>query len=152
MRSERHVDNALALNERIRTLPGTYYFAYPCSAAERCPDGSFRPVRSLSEPMYRRISARMGAFTGVTAGGTVTAEEWRDNDGLVNTVSAGAPSGAPSVPFDPENVRPGVWNVMPVRRCSHIGLKGGLLKYRDVLPFHLELLEMVRGLPRDREA
>lgn len=146
-----HVDNALALNERIRTLPGTYYFAVPCSATEPGPDGSRHPVRSLSEPMYRRISARMGAFTGVTAGGTVIGDEWKDNDGLVNTVSAGAPSGAPWVPFDPEDVRPGVWNVLPVQKSSHVGLKGGLLKYRDILPFHLGLLETIAGLPRDEE-
>ena len=97
--------------------------------------------------MYLRISARIGAFSGVTAAGTALGEEWRENDGLVNTFSAKAPSGAPAVPFDPENVRPGIWNVMPVQKSSHVGLKGGILQYRDVLPFYLGMLEMLDRLP-----
>ena len=53
-----------------------------------------------------------------------------------------------AVGFDPENVRPGVWNVMPVQKSSHVGLKGGILQYRDVLPFYLGMLEMLDRLPQ----
>ena len=63
-----YIDNAQALNARISTLPGTYYFAVPCSATEAV-DGVQRPVRGRMEAMFRRTSARMGAYTGKTAGG-----------------------------------------------------------------------------------
>ena len=85
-----HIDNALAMNERIATLPGTYYFAVPCSATEPA-DGGQRPIRAIMEPMFRRSSARMGVYTGLTAGSFVIDESWQENDGLVNTVSAMAP-------------------------------------------------------------
>ena len=88
-----HIDNALALNERIATLPQVYYFAVPCSATEPSGDAQL-PIRSMMEPMFRRSSAQMGAYTGKTAGGFVIDKSWQENDGLVNTVSAMAPLGA----------------------------------------------------------
>ena len=41
------IDNALALNAGISTLPSTYYFAVPCSATEEGEDGNQEPVRSM---------------------------------------------------------------------------------------------------------
>ncbi|MCR5136165.1 MAG: hypothetical protein K6C12_03575 [Oscillospiraceae bacterium] len=145
-----HIDNALALNEKISTLPGTYYFAFPCSATKQMPDGNWRPLRRRMEPLYRKTSALMGAYSGATAGGTVIGGEWKENDGLVNTVSAGAPSGAPSVPFSPEGTKPGVWNVMPVHKGDHMSLQGGMMKHRNIRPFYLDLLERIDRLPGTR--
>lgn len=142
-----HIDNALALNERISTLPGTYYFAVPCSATLAEEDGSQRPIRSMMEAMFRRSSAQMGCYTGVTAGGVVIDESWQENDGLVNTVSAMAPFGAASIPFDSEDTQPGVWQILPTYAGDHMSLQGGLLKKNDIRPFYMELLEMLDGLP-----
>ena len=141
-----HIDKALALNARIATLPQVYYFAVPCSATQAA-DGAQRPIRSRMEPMFRRSSARMGVYTGVTAGGFVLDERWRENDGLVNTVSAMAPMGAPSKAFDPEAVTPGIWQILPTYRGDHMSLQGGMMKRKDVRSFYLELLELIDGLP-----
>ncbi len=141
-----YIDNALALNARINTLPQTYYFAVPCSATEPA-EGGQRPIRSLMEPMFRRSSAQMGAYTGVTAGGFAIDESWRENDGLVNTVSAMAPIGAPSAVFDPDTVEPGVWQILPTYRGDHMSLQGGMMKRNDIRPFFLELLELIDTLP-----
>ncbi len=141
-----HIDNALAMNARIATLPQVYYFAVPCSATEAS-DGVQRPIRSSMEPMFRRSSAQMGAYTGTTAGGFVIDESWQENDGLVNTVSAMAPVGAPSVPFDPDAVEPGIWQVMPTYPGDHMSLQGGILKRNNIRPFYLELLELIDTLP-----
>ena len=54
-----HIDNALAMNARISTLPQVYYFAVPCSATEAAENGQ-RPIRSMMEPLFRRSSAVMG--------------------------------------------------------------------------------------------
>ena len=142
-----HIDNALALNERISTLPGTYYFAVPCSASEAGSDGLHRPVRSRMEPMFCRTSIRMGAYEGRTAGGRIIDSSWRENDGLVNTVSAGAPLGAPAAAFDPGRIKPGVWQVMPVLRGDHMSLQGGILKHKNIRPFYRKLLERIDSLP-----
>ena len=141
-----HIDKALALNARIATLPQVYYFAVPCSATQAA-DGAQRPIRSRMEPMFRRSSARMGVYTGVTAGGFVRDESWRENDGLVNTVSAMAPMGAPSKAFDPKAVTPGIWQILPTYPGDHMSLQGGMMKRNNIRPFYLELLDMIDTLP-----
>ena len=144
-----HIDNALALNERISTLPGTYYFAVPCSASEAAPGGGQQPIRSMMEPMFCRTSIQMGSYTGKTAGGFVTGTEWQENDGLVNTISAGAPFGTPSAEYDPDNIKAGVWQLMPVYRGDHMSLQGGMMKRNNIRPFYLELLEMIDSLQQN---
>lgn len=141
-----HIDNALALNARISTLPRVYYFAVPCSATEPA-EGGQRPIRSMMEPMFRRSSAQIGAYTGVTGGGLVIDGSWQENDGLVNTVSAMAPSGAPSTVFDPDAVKPGIWQILPTYRGDHMSLQGGMIKRNNIRPFYLELLELIDQLP-----
>ena len=145
--SDMHIDNALAMNSRISTLPGVYYFAVPCSATESA-DGVQRPVRSRMEALFRRSSAQMGAYTGVTEGGFVIDESWQENDGLVNTVSAMAPLGSPSTTFDPDVVEAGIWQIMPIYYGDHMSLQGGLTKRNDIRPFYLELLELIDTLPK----
>ncbi|MBR3186328.1 MAG: hypothetical protein IKF48_09345 [Oscillospiraceae bacterium] len=140
-----HIDNALAMNARITTLPQVYYFAVPCSATEPAVGGQ-RPIRSMMEPMFRRSSAQMGAYTGSTAGGFVIDESWQENDGLVNTVSAMAPIGAPSADFDPGRVVPGIWQVMPTFAGDHMSLQGGIMKRNNIRPSYLELLELIDTL------
>ena len=140
-----HIDNALAMNARITTLPQVYYFAVPCSATEAAESGQ-RPIRSMMEPLFRRSSAQMGAYTGATTGGFVIDESWQENDGLVNTVSAMAPIGAPSTVFDPDAIAPGIWQIMPVYRGDHMSLQGGMMKRNNVRPFYLELLELIETL------
>ena len=101
----------------------------------------------MMEPMFRRSSARMGVYTGLTAGGFVIDERWQENDGLVNTVSAMAPLGAPSKEIDPAQIEPGVWQVMPTYYGDHMSLQGGIMKRNDIRPFYLELLELIDTLP-----
>ena len=145
-----HIDQALALNDRISPLPWTYYFAVPCVASKAGEDGNHTPIRSIMEPMFCRSSLRMGSYTGSTVNGFVIGPEWRENDGLVNTVSAMAPMGAPSATYDPNRVRPGVWQVMPTYHGDHMSLQGGIMKTNNIRPFYLELLKMINSLP-DKE-
>ena len=134
-----HIDNALALNASISTLPDTYYFAIPCSATQAVEDGTQQPIRSMMEGMFRRSSALMCSYTGTTAGGFVIDSSWQENDGLVNTVSAMAPLGAPSAAFDPDVIEPGTWYVMPTYPGDHMSLQGGMTKRNNVRPFYLEV-------------
>lgn len=140
-----HLDRARELNGRMIPLPEVYYFSVPCSATEKQPDGTFLPARG-TEPLFAARSRQIGAYSGRTAGGTAVGESWRENDGLVNTISAAVPDGAPSKPLDRENPERGVWNVFPTVRGDHMWLQGGLVHRHDIRPFYLDLLTLITKL------
>ena len=143
-----HIDNALALNATIETRPDVYYFAVPCSATYPGKDGTQVPKTTWMEGMFRKTSRYMGAYSGITAGGVVIDDSWKENDGLVNTVSSYAPIGAPAQAFDPGNIQPGVWNEMPVFQGDHMSIIGGMTIKKDIRPFYLDLLQMIDALPQ----
>ncbi len=131
-----HIDNAIALNRKIETLKNVYYFSVPCSK---------EPEKV--EAMFRKTARQMAKYRGVTRGGIKLDELWQENDGLVNTISATAPIGAPAVEYDKGAVKPGVWNVMPVYHGDHMSLQGGLTRLNDVRKFYFDLLYMIKALP-----
>lgn len=141
-----YIDNALEMNERIETLENVYYFSIPCSVTVKNEDGTYSPVESKMEPLFVSSSKAMGAFRGVTEGGYVIDEAWWENDGLVNTISATAPFGAPSKAYSSENVEKGVWNIMPTHDGDHMSLQGGLTKVSDVKGLYTDLLSMINSL------
>lgn len=142
-----HIDNALALNEKITTFDDVYYFAYPCSSTRVDHNGELEPDPEITESMFLKGSTYMSRYTGKTAGGFVIDATWQDNDGLVNTVSAGAPIGEASLEYAKgQELQPGVWNVMPTVTGDHMSLQGGLTKRVNVKPFYLELAKMIAGL------
>lgn len=142
-----HVDNALKLNESIPVLPHVYYYSVPFCATRHLSDGSCRPAKFM-EPLFILRSSLMGAYTGTTKGGIVIDERWQDNDGLVNTISAAAPMNDPSVPLDPKQIRPGIWNVFPTVREDHMWPQGGLMKRHDIRDFYTQLLGILSSVDR----
>ncbi len=145
------IDSALAMNRRIRTLPGTYYFSVPCGFTAPRPDGTHRPKKGM-EPLFVMRSCQIGAYTGTTGGGFRIDDSWRENDGLVNTVSAMAPSGAPSKPLDRTGIEPGIWNVFPTFDGDHMALQGGLTRRHGIRGFYEDLLAMIESLPEVRRS
>ncbi len=141
-----YIDNAMAMNEWLETLPNAYYFSIPCDATTQNEDGTYSPVESKMESLFVSSSKAMGAYTGETKGGYVIDESWRQNDGLVNTVSAKAPTSAPSKDYEEGNVTTGVWNIMPTYDGDHMSLQGGLTKVNDVKDLYVELLSMINKL------
>ena len=75
-------------------------------------------------------------------------DSWKENDGLVNTISSYAPIGAPAQAFDEGNIQPGVWNEMPVFQGDHMSIIGGMTIKKDVRPYYLNLLQMIDALPQ----
>ena len=73
-------------------------------------------------------------------------EAWHANDGLVNTVSARAPFGAPQKPLDREHIERGVWNVMPDLRANHSYFQGGFLRAENPHPFFNDLRQLLLSL------
>lgn len=139
------IDSAQALNCRISNLPEVYYLSIPCAFTNRQKDGTQRPKKKM-EPFFVLSSCHMGAYTGKTASGMIIDESWRENDGLVNTVSAMYPIGAPSKPYEKGCVEPGIWNVFPPYDGDHASLTGGIMKKHDVYSFYQDLLQIIDGL------
>ena len=140
-----YIDHAYELNRRLQPLPDVYYFSVPCSATLPQADGTYIPIRGI-EPLFTMRAYQLGAYSGRTAGGMEIDASWRENDGLVNTISAMVPSGAPSKPLERDHIVPGIWNVFPVVKGDHMWLQGGLIRRHDIRPFYLDLLAMITGL------
>lgn len=120
------VDNALALNARIAMPEHVYYFSEPCCRT-REKNGVHVPDTTMP-PLLRESAGSMGAcFDMTTPGGVAITRDWLPNDGLVNTISALCPHGAPHefVTAETKAFRRGVWNVMPVHTADHLEIIGG---------------------------
>lgn len=141
-----YIDNALAINERISTQSCTYYFAIPCSSTVKTEDGTYVPDNELTEIIMTSSAREMGAKTGTTPGGFVCDETWLENDGLVNTISAGAPFNAPSKSLDRSNITPGIWNVTETYRGDHMALNGDLFKPNNIRVLYSDWMNMINSL------
>ncbi len=143
-----YIDNALALNKTIITYKDTYYFSFACTATEKIEDGTHSPEKDIMESIYANSSVAMGKYTGVTAGGFIIDETWQENDGLVNTISALAPSDAPATEYKENQTEKGIWNIMPIYHGDHMSLQGGMTKINDVKCFYVEHLSMINRLAK----
>lgn len=134
----------------IETQPGIYYFSYAACATEEDGNGNWVPVDSMTA-MFKAPSFLIGrkfeAYT--TSFGLEVDEQWQPNDGLVNTISALRPLDEEGVVFDSEDIRPGIWNVMPVvDGRDHMSFMGGLLSgdgewLRSFYLTHMKILDSI---------
>ena len=109
-------------------------------------DGTHSPNVLGMEALFVDSSKQIGAFKGVTKGGYVIDETWRENDGLVNTVSAKFPIGNPAKDFDINDIPMGVWNVLPTHNGDHMSLQGGLMLTSNVKDLYVKHLSMINSL------
>ena len=141
------IDHAIEINKNMVTDENTYYFSISCSATTQNADGTYSADKDRMEFLFHGDSDELGRLKGTTSGGYVVDESWFENDGLVNTVSAKAPSDAPSKAFDAENITAGVWNIMPVYQGDHMSLQGGFFKVNtDVERLYTEHFDMINRL------
>ena len=140
------LDNAQALNQRISTLPHVYYLSVAADSTEHEDDGTCTPDLELTDPLFVKKSTLMGRYSGTTKNGCVVDDAWHANDGLVNSISARAPFGAPQKPFDRSDIQRGVWNVLPDRRADHGFFQGGFMKKSDPFQFYLDLVKLLSSL------
>lgn len=141
------IDNALALNHSLPTLSHIYYFSAPTSATTLAENGAHEPDLTVTDPLFTGSAELIGKYTGQTADGYTLDESWRENDGLVNLISARAPFGAPQKEMDGDNIVPGVWNILPTVRGDHTAFMGGLtIRHPELKSFYLEHLDRINRL------
>lgn len=142
-----HIQNAEKINQWLKTVDSAYYFSFACSATEASEDGNQLPIEGMMEKLFQRSSIRMGAFRGQTPDGIRLDQDWQENDGLVNTISALYPEYAAHKTFNEnEAVEKGIWYVMPVYKGDHMSLQGGLSIKNDIRPFYFEHLDRINCL------
>ena len=113
---------ARVLNARIQTLPDTWYFSIPCCRTlPRLLTHDQKPDTAMT-PLLWPFSAAMGRDSAGVP------RDWLPNDGLVNTISARYPAGAPHADFAPgQTPERGVWQVLPVEPLDHLAAIGGVM-------------------------
>ena len=134
------IDNAMSINKHIHIDPDTYYFSVACCSTVEQPDGICVPDKKKTDGLFVRTSTLMGRYKGKTPSGCIIDESWRANDGLVNVKSAHAPFGDPKKNYDPEDVKPGIWNILPDYEGDHGSLQGGFMLKSDPTLFYEELM------------
>lgn len=110
-------------------------------------NGTYSAIKSKMEFIFVDSANEIGSFIGKTRGGFEIDESWQENDGLVNTISAMAPSSAPSKIFDENNIEKGTWQIMPTYQGDHMSLQGGFFKVNtDVEDYYTKHLNMINCL------
>ena len=72
---------------------------------------------------------------------------WMPNDGLVNIPAAHHPFKDPWQDFDPANIKPGIWNVMPQEYKDHTSYMGVLEDKEVYAQFFRDIADRVTDLP-----
>ena len=129
------IDKSLEINKGIAIQPNIYYFSYAGDQTSADPrTGNHYPTVSAIPSngmcaLMLSFSYNMGKYYDkYTAGGIYIDRSWLPNDGLVNTVSARCPGGAPHTDFAPgQTPQRGVWQVLPVEELDHLAAIGGVM-------------------------
>ena len=139
------VDRAIEITGSCETIGSVYYFSVPCSCSHPDENGRYWPESDMVFLM-KPLSTAIGMFRGVTAGGVELDDKWKENDGLVNTISARAPFGAPQKDIDLDNIEPGVWNVFPTMHADHMFFSGGFLRTTDIRTYYVDFIQRINTL------
>lgn len=140
-------DGAKELNDRVGIDSDTYYFSY---AFKTTVTGKIKneqlPVSSTLF-ILAPFATMMGVYSGNSDAPYNVDESWRENDGLVNVISARYPFDDPHTDFDPNNIQTGIWNVMPLSDGDHGNAIGIGVSEGELLSFYLDMIKMIENQP-----
>ncbi len=140
------VDGSMRINSQICAQPDIYYFSFPVCGTVPNAKGKQVPKKSIIKGLYL-FAYLIGRFEETTEDGYTVDDQWLPNDGVVNTLSARAPSTEPSVDYDFKRpVQKGVWNVMPVVSSDHGAVIGWFRQPEAVLPMYLAHVKRIEKL------
>ena len=78
-------------------------------------------------------------------------EQWQANDGLVNIAAAHHPEGQPFVEYaslaSDADIKPGIWNVMPIEWKDHTSYMGVGETDEGYNEFFKEMITRINNLP-----
>ena len=140
------VDGSMAINRAICAQDDVYYFSYAVCGTADNGRGVQRPTGAMM-PGLALFAALIGRFRETTDDGYDCGDEWMANDGVVNTLSAKAPSTEPAVEYRKNMpLRPGVWHVMPVIVGNHASVIGWSRPKNMTMPLYLSHMKRLDSL------
>lgn len=139
------VKGAAELNSKTKMLKNTYYFSYATECVyESSITGRRYPEISMNPLFVLTTSPIICNYNKEELFGISIDESWRMNDGVVSTKSAMYPEGDPYVDFDPQNIKTGVWNVMPIMESTdHTDFMGMFYSPVKIRKFYSSMCELV---------
>lgn len=140
------VDGSMRINKHICAQDDVYYFSFPVCCTKMNHKGNQAPAKFML--MMHTFSYGLGSHTETTNDGYVVDDAWKENDGVVNTISAEAPATEPSVKYDPDHVEKGVWNVMPTIFGDHGTVVGWTASKRVAMPTICKQVARIDALSR----
>lgn len=141
-------DGAAELNKSIKLVKGVYYFSYSYVTTQESKLFGTQIPTLKTNPILMLPAEEMGRYSGKTVGDFQIDETWRENDGLVNVVSARYPINDEWQDFNSEKIVKGKWNVMPTLTGDHGTVIGLLADAGQTKNFYNELYTMIDNLPR----
>ena len=109
---------AAELNEKIKTVPGVYYYSYTSRATTTDENDNEVPIDTMFI-MFKPSSKILGKMEGKTVDGITLDKNWEINDGIVPLASALCPStdAATARSYEEaiengETIEPGRWYYM----------------------------------------
>lgn len=140
------IDRAIEIADACETIDSVYYFSVPCSYTAPDKYGNYQPEKKMVF-LLKPFSYALGVYEGVTANGVEIDEKWKENDGLVNTISERAPFHAPQKDIDFDNIETGIWNVFPTMHADHMFFSGGFFRTTDIRPYYMDYIQFINTLP-----
>ena len=144
------IGQAMDMNRTIHTSKDVYYFSVSGDGTKPVGDGTYvrAPIMIFAFIPFAKV---MGRFPiGQNINGAEITEDWRKNDGLVSLESGRYPHLEAHTQFDKNNVKKGIWNVLPDAIGDHGTVIGGSLsfigpgkpqRYRDTYNYWIDFLE-----------
>ena len=131
------------INDRIKITPEVYYFSYPYNSTKPTKSGKTHLPSYTKFPFLSVTSAMMTNDMKRHAEEGDNIEKFY-NDGLVDTFSATHPHTEPHILWeDVTDLKPGVWNVMPITQGDH-GTAIGLFESKEVTAkFYDDLVDVI---------
>lgn len=137
------VKGAKEANEKIKMLDNVYYFSYSTECVFEGPvTGRYYPEPSMN-PLFFFTSPKVCNYDKDELMGIPIDESWRRNDGIVSTVSSAYPFDEPHTDFDKNNIKKGIWNVMPLLESTdHTDFMGTFTNPVEIRKFYLDVCAM----------
>ena len=143
IRYDMSYEGAGKLNERIEISDNVYYFSYAFNAVGKKPGSKKYKPLYISFPFLKATSTLLLYDDRRFNSQTEDRFERFANDGLVNIWSAKYPSDEPHKEYDPENIVPGIWNVMPVQQGDHGAAIGLMTDSEKTHKLYKEIYDLI---------
>lgn len=141
-------EGAKALNDRISLDDNVYYYSYAFRTTVDSPiTGKAQIALPSTLFILRAYSEMMGLYSSNPDAPFPIDESWKPNDGLVNVVAAQYPFGDAHTDYDPNNIKTGIWNVMPVSTGDHGNAIGIGVDEESLLKYYMDMIAMIENQP-----